>query len=60
MSSERKNNFCELRDFYYKFAISITRYSCDTSKCALKQGDVNPPSEIGAEREMVNPERSYY
>ncbi len=60
MSSERKNYFCELRDFYYKFAVSITRFSCDTSKCTLKQGDVNPASERGAEREMVNPEWSYY
>ncbi len=34
--------FCELRDFYSKFGISITRLSCDTSKCALKQVDGNP------------------
>ncbi len=30
-----------LRDFYFKFGISMTHFFCDTSKCALKQGDGN-------------------
>ncbi len=47
-SSERKKLFCELRDFYSKFGISITRFSCYTSKCALKQGDGNPASVIAS------------
>ncbi len=38
-SSERKNFF---EHFYLKFGISITRFSWDTSKCALKQVDGNP------------------
>ncbi len=33
---------CELRDLYSKFGISITRFSCDTWKCALKTGRWKP------------------
>ncbi len=40
-SSERKNFFCELRHFYSKFGVSITRFWCNTLKCTLKQGDGN-------------------
>ncbi len=31
-SYKHKNLFCELRDFYLKFGVSNTRFSCDTSK----------------------------
>ncbi len=31
--------------FYSKFAVSITCFSCDTSRCALKRGDGNPAWE---------------
>ncbi len=41
-SSEHTFFLCELRDLYLKFGISITRFSCDTSKCALKTGRWKP------------------
>ncbi len=44
-----KTKTTSIRDFIFsKFGISITRFWCDTSKLALKQGDGNIATDICA------------
>ncbi len=45
-TSQKPPQTSELRYLYSKFGVSIIRFSCNTSKCALKQVDVNTATVI--------------